>query len=150
MAKNLRALSDDELEFINANYTFEILNFENNYRNIYKFVEDKLDDTTKKELSDMIDYIVKNDSKYISVTTKNCVRRTVLHNINESFLVSTPIRKISFSKEAINYWINDFRDKYTLADVQNAISVLTITYQKVDKNEIKKQLERKTSKVAVL
>ena len=149
MAKNLRALTDEELDFINDNYVFEVLNFSDNYKNIYEFVKDKLDETTRKELLDMINYMMK-DSKYITVTTKNYQKRTVLHNINESFLISTSLRKVSFSKEAINYWLNDFRDKYTLAEVQNAISILTVTYQKVNKEEIKKQLERKTAKVAVL
>lgn len=148
MAKNLRALKDEELEYINKNYTFEILNFEKNYRSIFDFIKDKLDETTRQELSDMIEHFVKTDGKYIAVTNKNYMKRTVLHDIHEPFLVSTSLRKVSFSKDAINYWINDFNDRYTLPDVQNAISVLTVTYQDVTKDEIRKQLERKTSKVA--
>lgn len=150
MAKNLRALTDDELKWVNDNYTFEILDYSEGYRVIYNYVKDKLNDESQKELKELIDSFVKNNSKYIVVTTKTYNSRKVLHNINEPFLISTSMRKISFSKEAINYWINDFKDEYSLIEVQNAISVLTITYQPVNIDEIRNQLKRKTSKVAVV
>ena len=147
MAGNLRALSDEELEYINKTYTFELFDFEKNYRNIYKFVEDKLDDTSKKELLDIIDSMSKNEGKFIVVTTNNYQLRKILHSSDESFIISSPKRKITFSVEAINYWINDFKEDYTLIDVQNAINILTVTYQTVNKEEIRKQLERKSSKI---
>lgn len=150
MAKNLRALTDDELKYVNENYIFEILDYSEGYRVIYNYVKDKLDVNSQKELKGLIDDFVKNNSKYIVVTTKGYNARKVVHNINESFLVSTSLRKISFSKEAINYWINEFKDDYSLVEVQNAISILTITYQPVNVDEIRNQLKRKSSKVAVI
>lgn len=150
MAKNLRALTDDELKYVNENYIFEILDYSEGYRVIYNYVKNKLDVNSQKELKDLIDDFVKNNSKYIVVTTKGYNARKVVHNINESFLVSTSLRKISFSKEAINYWINEFKDEYSLVEVQNAISILTITYQPVNVDEIRNQLKRKSSKVAVI
>lgn len=150
MSKNLRALTDDELKWVNDNYTFEILDYNEGYRVIFDYVKNKLDDKSQKELKELIDNFVKTNSKYIVVTTKTYNSRKVLHNINESFLISTSMRKISFSKEAINYWINDFKDEYSLIEVQNAISVLTITYQPINKEEIRNQLKRKTSKIAIV
>ena len=52
MAKNLRALTDDELKWVNDNYTFEILDYSEGYRVIYNFVKDKLNDESQKELKE--------------------------------------------------------------------------------------------------
>ena len=74
--------------------------------------------------------------------------RKVLHDIDKSFVLNTPIRKISISKEAIDLWMNFFRlDGYTLIDVQNAISSLIVTYQDVTEPDVKSILDRKVKEI---
>lgn len=114
MAKNLRALTDEELDFIDSNYVFEVL-----------------------------------ENKYIIVSFKG-YNRKVLHDIDKPFLINTSVRKVNISIEAINYWLEDFKDNYSLIEVQNAINVLIVLYQPVNKEEIEKQLKRRTSKVTTV
>jgi len=118
MAKNLRALTDEELNFIDNNYKFETL-------------EDK------------------NNKRYIIVSFNGYDRR-VLHDFDKPFLINTSVRKVNISTDAINYWYNDFKDNYSLIEVQNAINVLIVLYQPVNKEEIEKQLKRRTSKVTTV
>lgn len=115
MAKNLRALTDEELDFIDSNYKFETLEGTNNKR-------------------------------YIIVSFNGYDRR-VLHDFDKPFLINTSVRKVNISTDAINYWYNEFKDKYSLIEVQNAINVLIVLYQPVNSEEILKQLKRRTTKV---
>ena len=109
MAKNLRALTDEELKYINEKYTFEVFKDE-----------------------------------YIIV---KCQTRKTLHAIGKSFALSTPIRKVAISTTAIDMWLQLFVDKYSLIDVQNAISTLTITYQPINRETVENQIIRKTTEI---
>lgn len=109
MAKNLRALTDDELRYMLDRYTFSV--FENKY-----------------------------------IVTK-CVNRETLHQIGKNFSLSTPIRKVAISPLAVDMWINNFKDDFSLVEVQNAISVLTVTYQPVNEETVLKQMKRKSIEI---
>lgn len=118
MAKNLRALTDEELDFIDSNYKFETLEG--------------------------------TDGKKYIIVSFNGYDRRVLHDFDKPFLINTSVRKVNISTDAINYWYDVFKDKYSLIEVQNAINVLIVLYQPVNEEEILKQLERRTSKVTTV
>lgn len=112
MAKNIRALTDEELEFIKNKYNFELV------------------------------------GDFICVST-NGYDRKVLHSIDKPFSINS-IRKVTISKPAIDAWINKFRAMgYSLVEVQNAMSVLIVTWQDITDEEVENQLARKTSKIKV-
>lgn len=67
--------------------------------------------------------------------------RVTAHNANESFNISSKLRKIKISKEAIRLWRDRFMKSASLIDVQNAMNALTIAYQTVDYEDVKTQLE---------
>ena len=113
MAKNVRALTKDELDFLNSKYLFEYVQ----------------------------GYVVTSCAGF---------GRKVMHDINQGFSLNTPIRKIKITKDAIDFWINEFKDEYTLLDVQNAISSLIVTYQDISLDDIKTVLQRKDSLVKVI
>lgn len=113
MAKNLRALTKEELDFLNSKYEFTYI------------------------------------PNYI-VTTCTGFGRKVLHDVNKSFSLNTPIRKIKITKEAIDFWVNEFRNEYTLLDVQNAISSLIVTYQDISLEDIKTALKRGDSLISII
>lgn len=85
--------------------------------------------------------------EYIVTKVKGYDRK-VLHDIDKSFVLNTPIRKITITEEAIKYWIHHFRKMgRTLLDVQNAINSLIVTYQDVSKNEVENALNNKIDEI---
>lgn len=111
MAKNLKALSDEEKDWLNNNYNI----------------------------------IFKPDIGFI--VNRTGYDRRVIHDAGKKFILSTPIRKITISKLAQDLWVNKYQDKYTLIDVQSAISTLIVTYQDLSDEDINKQLQRASSKI---
>lgn len=105
MAKNLRALSKTELDFLKEKYKFELFG----------------------------DFIV---------TSCAGIDRKILHPINKSFAINTPIRKITISELAIKMWIEHFQSNYNLLEVQNAISSLIVTYQDISVEDVGKILAK--------
>lgn len=89
------------------------------------------------------------EDKYIVVSCNDYNRKT-LHNANKSFILNTSIRHITITLDAINYWKNNFKENYTLMDVQNAINELILTYQDVSIKSLNKQLLRKNSKIKII
>lgn len=68
--------------------------------------------------------------------------RIVAHPINKRFSILSDVRKITISPEAMQLWIDKFKDtNYNVVDVQNAINSLVIGYQGTDYVDVKQQLE---------
>lgn len=113
MSKNLKALTKDELEFLNSKYKFKLMD------------------------------------NYVVVS---CVGfdRKVLHEIDKPFTLTTPIRRITITPKAIKCWIEQFKDKYSLLEVQNSINTLIITYQDISIDDIKIILERNNSLIKIV
>ena len=81
-------------------------------------------------------YIFTLKSDLILVQVKN-FNRITSHPINKDFHISTSVRKLKISKEAIEIWSEpSVQSKYTLVEIQNSINALILAYQKVDKNMI--------------
>ena len=83
---------------------------------------------------------------YIVVTCKTLNRKT-LHDLDKGFPLSTSIKKINITKQAIDIWRKSYIGYYSLIEVQNAINTLIITYQNVNDSQIKEQLKRTKSKL---
>lgn len=113
MAKNLRALTDEELEYIVNNYVFEL------------------------------------KGQDIMVMKKGYGLKT-LHTIDKSFSLKTKLRRVTISKDAIDLWIEKYQSKYSLIEVQAAISRLIVTYQDLTEDEIAKQLEKSNKNIKKL
>ncbi len=81
------------------------------------------------------------DSEILVRTTT--IKRITRHPDNASFHINArPIRKVSFSIEAINIWKELYDSKhYNLLDVQQAVNVLTVTYQKLTKEAVIQLIE---------
>lgn len=111
MAKNIKALTDDEKDWLNENYS------------------------------------IKYNPDVGIIVSKNGYNRRVIHDRGQSFSINSEVRKITISKDAQELWINKYLDKYTLIDVQAAISTLIVTYQDLTDDEIDSQLVRASSKI---
>ena len=93
----------------------------------------------RKFFKDNYAFTVKDD--FVLVKYKD-YGRIVAHDINEDFSISSKVRKIKISKEAINLWKDRFINTDTsLVDVQNAMNALTIAYQATDYTDVKNQLD---------
>ena len=91
-------------------------------------------------------YVFDLRDEYIIVSKKD-YNRKVLHEFNECFDLNTSVRKIRINPDAMKYWAENFKDKYTLVEVQNAINILSITYQKVNLENLVSQLEKGCIKI---
>ena len=89
------------------------------------------------------------ENKYIVVHCKG-YNRKVLHELDQSINLNTPIRRILINPETIRLWIENFKAEYSLLDVQNAINSLIITYQDVNLEDIKLQLLRGTTTIKTI
>ncbi len=87
------------------------------------------------------------NNKYILVYCSNYPNRKTIHSVDSGFSISTNRRKLKISKKAIDLWIEKYKDKYTLAEVQNALSSLIVTYQNISDESVDSQLARKTNKI---
>lgn len=86
------------------------------------------------------------------IVTINGYDRITRHPKNESFEINsqtTVKRKVRFTLEAINFWL-ELREtplKPSLFDVQQAVNILTISYQKVDKENVIRLLKKPDVKI---
>ena len=104
---------------------------------------------SEDELKYFLDrYTIKIVGSYVLVHCENPKRNTV-HNMNDSFSLTTPVRKIKISKDAINYWKDVFMDKYSLIEVQNAMNFLQITYRTVNISQLTKQLKKMNQNITM-
>ena len=86
-------------------------------------------------------YLFDADEKYIYVSYKNS-SKVVVHPISHNFILSTKVRKITILVEAINLWINKYKNNYSLIEVQNALNTLAVTYQPITNENIELQLKK--------
>lgn len=110
-----------------------------NPKNIKILTREELDYLVGKYLFRML------NPEIIGVKTTTCIRENT-HPINEKFAINTPIKRITISPEAIDYW-NKLNGKYHLIEVQNAINVLTVMYQEISEKTIVDQIENMSTKI---
>jgi len=78
--------------------------------------------------------------------------RITRHPKNESFEINsqtTVKRKVRFTVQAINFWL-ELRNspmKPSLFDIQQAVNILTISYQKVDIDNVVRLLKKPDVKI---
>ena len=93
----------------------------------------------RKFFKDNYKFVIKED---VILVTFNGYGRIVAHPLNEDFSISSKIRKIKITKEAISLWQKKFQNTdFNVVNVQNAMNALIISYQGTDFNDVKKQLE---------
>lgn len=85
-------------------------------------------------------YSIELSDSFVLIKTKNFDRTTV-HPKDEDFSLSNSVRKMKISKEAIKLWEENFKDSYSLIDVQNAMNALYLAYQSLEKEDVEKQLK---------
>lgn len=92
----------------------------------------------RQYFKDNYTFILKDD---VILTQFKGYGRLVAHSVNEDFNLSSKVRKIKISKEAIKLWMTKFKDTdFNIVDVQNAMNALTISYQATDIDDVKNQL----------
>lgn len=81
----------------------------------------------------------------VLVSTKDYNRITA-HALDSKFYLSTSKCKITITADAMKLWVANFKDNYTLVDVQNAINLFLITYQKPTVTDIASHLKMQKQK----
>lgn len=102
---------------------------------------------TKEELEYLVEkykFRMLNDTT-IGVKTTTCVRENT-HSALERFTINTPIKRITITPAAITYW-KQLKKKPHLIAVQNALNILSITYQEISVEEIANQIEKNSTKI---
>ena len=100
-------------------------------RNNIKILTDgQLDELNKKYIFSLSD-----DKIYVTIKDYN---RITCHDVNESFFINSDIRKITINPISITYYRQFKEEKlpYSLFDIQQAVNILSITYQEVNKKNI--------------
>lgn len=98
----------------------------------------------RKYFKDNYHFSIKDDFILVKF---NDYGRVVAHPIYEDFNISSKVRKIKISKEAIALWMNNFQNTdFSVIDVQNAMNSLLISYQATDFEDVKAQLNLIKSK----
>lgn len=95
---------------------------------------------TEEELkffNDKYSFEIRDDLVFVKTSNFN---RLTVHKAVKGFSLSTSIRKLTISSDAINAWNEHFREKYSLIDVQNAINKLIVMYQVPSIDDLKKLL----------
>ena len=79
--------------------------------------------------------------KYIVVSFTGDSRKTkTVHDSSEGFSISSKVRRINITKQAIDLWVSGYKYQYSLIEVQNAINTLIVTYRDLTTEEIDNQL----------
>lgn len=68
-----------------------------------------------------------------------CNGKITTHLIEDGFAINTPWKKVSFSKEMIEYW-KELKYQYDLLDIKQAYTILKIMYQPTTLDNIIKTL----------
>ena len=98
-----------------------------------------LNDSELHYIKTKYSFELQGDYIYVSYIEYN---RKVVHPITESIILSTKVRKVTITKEAIEQWIKYYKDDYSLIEVQNAINTLIVTYQVINNENMALQLKR--------
>lgn len=107
---------------------------------------------TDKQLTEINGrYIFKlsEDEKNVIVTFPYYNRQTS-HSVDSPFSINVKtVRRITFTKEAISFWIElqKKRKKYTLVEVQNAVNQLYVFYQKLNLKNVEQTLNKTIQKI---
>lgn len=98
-----------------------------------------LSKTQFERINSKYTFTIEDDKIIVGLTT--CARKTA-HDIDKPFHINAKkIRKVCFSIEAINIWRELYHDGLpTLLQVQQAVNKLTITFQKVNTENVRKIL----------
>lgn len=105
---------------------------------------------TKEELDYLNGrYMFEVNDDMILVKIQN-YNRVTAHPLTETFSLNTKVRKIDITPEAISIWHKNFKSKWTLFEVQNAINILITTYQVPEVEDIEDQLKRGTAKIKIV
>lgn len=78
------------------------------------------------------------------LVTPTGFNRVTAYDIDSAFRLNTKVRTVTISPEAIRYWIDKYQNKYSLFEVQNAISALLILCQDINEENIDNVLKRKS------
>lgn len=113
----------------------------NNPKNIRILNNEEIDYLKERYIFELVDA---GEDVYVAVKTST-FHRKVLHDAKASFSINTPIKRITITPEAVNYWKE--LQQYDLITIQNTINCLSIMYQAVSKEEIVKQIEIGRTKI---
>lgn len=97
-----------------------------------------LSDIERKELKARYYFELEGDCV---ITRLHGYSRATAHSAQEKFSILTPIRKVTFTPTAVQYWSNLGTSNYHLLDVQQAVNMLIITYQPMSIESVKKILD---------
>ena len=111
-------------------------------RNLRALTDDELLYLTKN-------YEFEDLGKYIVVSFKGDSRKTkTLHDSSEGFSISSKVRRINITKDAIDLWTSNYvYQGYSLIEVQNAINTLIVTYQDLTPEELDNQIRKNHLKI---
>lgn len=87
-------------------------------------------------LNDKYCITVDDDTDNILVVLRN-YNRVTKHSKDKPFSISSKIRKITFSMDAIDFWLRHLHDcKFSLFDIQQVINYASISYLKLSDKTI--------------
>jgi len=86
---------------------------------------------------------------FLTIKTNNFNRMTY-HKFTDRIIFIAQDRRLFVSPEAIKIWIDNFKDKYSLFEVQNSINLAYSLCQDVNLDVITKILKRGTEKILQL
>lgn len=99
---------------------------------------------TNEELKFFNDvYIFDYDDEYIIVSNKY-YNRSTRHSRDATFFINSKVRKLTFTVEAINIWIEldkEFPKEFSLVDIQQAVNTLFVLYKPISKKDVLKMLK---------
>ena len=80
---------------------------------------------------------LQDDKVFVYVNGYN---RVTAHDVHYRISITTAIRRIIISAEALEYWTQAFIGKYSPVEVQNAMNFLKISYKDIDTESILKTM----------
>lgn len=95
-----------------------------------------------QKFNDLYDISIEGDN--VVVKCKNYTR-TRVHPKNEEFCINSKVKRITFTKDAIDFF-EKHQSKYTLIEVQNVVNILSISLQNITEENIKRILNRERRK----
>lgn len=102
---------------------------------------------TKEEIDQLnarYEFEVEADKIFVKVKGYN---RTTVHPRGVQFSLNSKVRKLAIEPEAVDMWVSSFKDTRSLFEVQNAINILVILYQKPTVEDVKMIFERGDTKI---
>lgn len=94
--------------------------------------------TERTYLNERYTFILSDNHVHVKV---NEYSRITVHSLNESINITSKLRRMTLSSQAIHIWAKKYVAKYSLIDVQNAINYLKVSYQEVNDESIDNALK---------